>query len=227
MSLLTPADMESSYGGTGTHSADDLQMAIDLAEWDVGNALSTFVEPTSVTEEYLWPLHDGKILLEHSRVTSITTVQAKHSIDINCVWITDDQCGTILDGPNGLVLVIGCNFSLGQCECSAGIVPDRLVITYVCGFTAEEAASTTAVGKALRMAITLRARQWLAVLEQGDDWEGSYFIKSWNSMDYSERREFMEGFNPMGAGVFNQEAFRIIGQLKKKPAIMLRSSGRY
>lgn len=227
MSLVQPDDFND-YGGSGTHSAADLQMAIDLAEFDVENVLTTAVTPTTVTEEYLWPLHDGKIMLNHSFVNSLTTVQAKHSINIDCVWVTDIECGVILNRDDGRILVIGCNFHLGQCACTNDIVPDRLVITYVYGFTAEETAASTALGKALRMAIILRARQLLPLLEQGDDWEGSYFVKSWNSMDYGERREYLEmASNPLGAGPFNQEAFRILSQIKGKAAVMLRSSGRY
>lgn len=233
MSLVTPDDFND-YGGSGTYSSSQLQMAIDLAEYDVGEALVTFVEPTTVTEEYLWPISDGKLMLLHSRVTSITEVKAKHSLTADCVWVEDVECGVILDGMDGIVKVVACNFTSSNCMCSGnqypyglGISPDRLVITYISGFSAEEAAATTAIGKALRMAIIFRARDWLKVLDQGDNWEGNYLIPSWNSMDYSERREYMAVANELGPSPFSIEASRLIAKLKGKAAVMIRSTGRY
>lgn len=227
MSLLTPAEMESDFGGTGTHSAADLQMAIDLSEFDLGHAMNIFLEPTTSTEEYPWPYIDaGKMSLLHRRVTSLTTVTAKHSLDVDCVWIEDAECGVILDGLNGWIQIISNNLTLGNCNCATSIVPDRAVITYVSGFTATETAADTALGKALRMAITLRAREWLVVLEEGDAWEGFFVIESWSSMDYSERRKFTDILNPIGPGPMSQEAWRIINRIKEKPAIMLRSPSR-
>lgn len=236
MSLVTPNDFNS-YGGSGTYSAADLQMAIDLAEFDIGQALTTFVEPTTVTEEeYLWPIPDGKIQLLHAKVISLTEVKAKYSLNADCVWIEDVQCGVILNAPDGLIKVRACNFTASNCMCGGNaypfpyglqITPDRLVVTYVCGFSAVEADPTTAIGKALRMAIILRARDWLQTLTQGDAWEGAYNVPSYSSMDYSERRDFQAYFNELGPSPFSTECMRIIKRLKGKPAIMLRSSGRY
>lgn len=225
MSLLTPADMVS-YGGTGTFDTDSLQMAIDLAEFDIEHAITTFLTPTTDTKEYPWPMLDGKIQLPHQRVTAITTVTAKHSLDADCVWTEDAECGVILDGLNGLILVVGCNLSLGDCDCDHGQQYDRAVVTYVSGFTAAETADTTALGKALRMAIALRAREWLQVLDQGDDWEGAFLVESWSSMDYSERRNYSLMLNPLGPGPMSQEAWRILERIKSKPAVMLRSPNR-
>jgi len=228
--LIIPDDFND-FGGSGTFSAAELQIAISLAEADVENALSTFVTPTTVTEEYLWPhmpFLEGKILLNNGRVTSITSVTAKHSLNNDCVWIEDTQCGVILNSLDGLVQVVGCNFSLGPCNCAQGIIPDRLVITYIAGFTALESAVGTKIGTVLRAAIILRAREWLDAFSQGSGWAGFYNIASWNSMDYGERRIYAITIaSSLGLGPLGSAAYILLNNLRGKPAIMLRSSGRY
>lgn len=228
MSLLTPAELVASYGGTGTHDPDDVQLAIDLAEFDVADVLGTFLEPTTVNEEeHPWPTQDGTLLLLHNHVTAITTVTAKHSLDSDCVWQEDTECGVILDTDDGLVLLVACDLSLGECACDSGTVPDRAVVTYVAGYTAAETDASTQQGKALRMAISLRAREWLAALEQTDYWTGEHTIDSWSSMDYSEQRNYAESeLNPLGPGPLSQAAWRILERIKPKPALMLRGPGR-
>ena len=223
MSLLTPGEMNS-YGGTGSFDTDTLQMAIDLSEFDVEHALGTFLTPTTVSEEYPWPLLTAQIMLTHNRVTSITSVTAKHSLNSECEWTEDTECGVILNSLQGIVRLVGCNLSLGDCGCASGLVPDRAVITYIAGFTDAEGLETTATGKALRMLITLRAREWLKILYAGDSWDGAYSIKSWRSMDYSEQRELAaKTFNPLGPGPFSEEAYRLIERLRPYRAVMLRS----
>lgn len=226
MTLLQPSDLNL-YGGTGTHSLEDIELAISLSEFDIEYALGTFLTPTTILlEEHPWPLDFGKIMLDHGHVNSITTVTAKHSLDADCIWIQDLECGVILDSATGVILVQACNLSLGDCNCSSNIFPDRAVITYVAGYTSTETDPTTSLGKALRMAIAMRAREWLQALEQGDNWQGNYIIESWSSMDYSERRSNANQFNSMGAGPLSQAAFRIIQNIRPYPAIFLRGSGK-
>lgn len=228
MSLLTPDEMEN-YGGIGTHDTSVLQMAIDLAEFDIEQMLGTYLTPTTVTnEESPWPYGDGKLVLMYDHVTSITSVTAKHSIDSDCNWVTDDECGVILNSEEGIIKLVHCMLTLGNnCNCAPTFIPDRAVVTYVAGYSAAETDASTALGKALRMAITLRARDWIPILEEGDDWQGAFSIESWNSMDYSERRKFMNQNNALGPGVMSQEAARMIDRLRIKPAIMLKGSGKY
>lgn len=226
MSLLTPADLDSSYGGTGTYPVATVQLAIDLAEFDIEDYLGIPLSPTSFTEEYLWPTDDGMLQLRWNRVTSITTVTAKHSLDEDCVWAEDTQCGVILQTEPSRVKLVACKLSLGDCNCSPGIIPDRAVVTYIAGFAVAETAANTALGKALRMAIALRTREWINVLTDGQNWEGSYFITNWSSMDYSERREFADTKNALGPGPFSQEAVRLLRRVRPYFAIMLRSTGR-
>jgi hypothetical protein len=226
MSLLTPTELSDSYGGTGTFTAAEVQMAIDLAEFDIADALNTPLTPTTFTEEYMWPLLTSKIMLMKQRVTSITTVTAKHSLDADCVWTEDTECGVILDSLNGIIRVVGCNLSLGDCECPDNIMPDRAVITYVAGFTAAETDSSTSLGKMLRMAIALQARVYLGMIGDGEAWQGEYTIESWNSMDYGERRKFGNVLNPLGPSHWSAAAWNILSKLKSKPAIFLRSPER-
>ena len=54
MSLVIPSDFDD-YGGSGTYSEEDLQMAIDLAEHDIAFELNTYLEPTEDTWETIWP----------------------------------------------------------------------------------------------------------------------------------------------------------------------------
>lgn len=228
MSLLTIEDMDS-YGGTDGHEEDTFQLAIDLSEFDIEHALNSFLVPTTVTEEeYMWPWSDGRIKLLKNKVTSLTTVAAKHSLDQDCVWQQDTECGVILDGENGLIFVRACNSSLSNCGCTGGRIPDRAVITYIAGFTTAELVSTTALGKAIRMAVQLRARDWIQSLEQTDFWAGQYVVKGFGSMDYNEQREVMvHKFSPLGPGPFSEAAWRIIKRIRPYPALMIRSSGRF
>lgn len=229
MSLLTIAEMATNYGGVDVaeHDADNIQMAIDLAEFDIEESLKTFLTPTQMIEEYPWPIADGRLTLDYRRVTALDTVTAKHSLDADCVWLEDDECGVILDANNSLVFISSTNLTLGNCNCDAGIAPDRAEITYTSGYTTAETATTTRVGKALRQGITLRAREWMQALKETDYWQGEHAIVSWNSMDYSERREYGDKIlNPLGPGPLSQAAWRLVERLMEKPAIMLRSSHR-
>lgn len=237
MSLLTPNEIATQYGGTGTFDLATIQMGIDLAQFDLEDALATYLTPTTVVEEYMWPAGTGqdKILLNKSHVSSIESVVAKYSLLWDCSWIQSNECGVILDGEQGLVQVKAVNYSLNICQCTniasysmvSRVVPDRLLITYIAGYTAAESDPSTAVGKVLRMATTLRAREWFNALSQGQDWQGNYNIASWNSMDYSERRVYGDNVNnQLGPGPMSQEVARMIDRLKPYRGIFLRSSGR-
>lgn len=225
MSLLALNEFLGDYGGTTVEHEDQLQLAIDLAEYDIGRALNTFLEPTSDVEEFPWPVNGGRLTLSNRKVTSITLVTAKHSLDSDCVWTTETECGVILNSDMSYIKLQGCNLT---CECSNRLYSyaDRAEITYVAGYTAVEAASTTAVGKELRMAVALRAREWALALDQADFWSGEYTIRSFSSMDYSEQRHFAEEMNPIGPGAWSQAAWRIVKRLKGYRMVALTSSGR-
>ncbi|MHA2063874.1 MAG: hypothetical protein ACXABY_05745 [Candidatus Thorarchaeota archaeon] len=226
MSLLTIVQLGENYGGVGDHDADNLQMAIDLAEFDIFHAINTPLEPTTFTEEHQWPHGKGDLKLSKRKVTALTTVTAKHSLDADCIWTEDTECGVILDSNHGWVRLIGCSLTLTDCNCSYNtIVPDRAVVTYVAGYTAAESDPSTAVGKALRMAIALRAREWLVALEAGDFFEGEAAVTSWSSMDYSEQRELADVMNPLGPGPLSQTAWRILDKLTSYTSIMIRGPG--
>lgn len=228
-SLMTPAEIND-CGGTGTFSTSQWQLAIDMAEFDISDALDTFLTPTTVTEEYLWPGDNGKLLLNYNHVISLTSLTAKHSLLYDCTWVQDAECGVILDSELGWIQAVAKNFSLSKCNCSGSgmgmVVPDRLLITYNAGYTAAEAAAGTATGKALRMAICMRAREWISYISQGSDWQGNFAIASWSSMDYSERREYGAKISALGPGPLSMEASRILGRLRRYTAIHLRGSGR-
>lgn len=223
--ILTPAELQSTYGGTGTHDPNDVDLAIDLAEFDIAEALNIPLEPTTLTKEYPWPHGNGVLMLEKLKVTSITTVTAKHSLDADCVWTEDAECGVILDGEGGIVRLVGCTLSLGNCNCDLNIIPDRAVVTYVAGFTAAEIDPASSTGKALRMAIALHARDWIAALEEGDFWEGEFAIKSYSSMDYSEQREIIGTLNPLGPSLRASSAWRLLKHLRPYRAVSIRGSG--
>lgn len=229
MTIMTIEDVEE-YGGVGDHTQPHWTLAIDLAEFDIGHALNTHLEPTTVAlEEHMWPHGDGRLKLNFNKVTGITLVTALHNLDQDCVWDSSAECGVILRGETGLIVIKACNLNISaNCNCGiSGLSPSRAVITYVSGFTDAEMLSTTSLGKALRMAINLRARDWLGALEQNDFWDGQHVVKGFSSMDYSEQREFLvQKANPFGPGELSEAAWRIVKKFRPYPALMVRSSGR-
>lgn len=226
MSLLTPAEVQDDFGGTGTFPITDVQLAIDISEFEIGSAIAIPLEPTTLEEEFIWPLDSGRRKLRMKKVTSITSVTAKHSLDNECIWVTDEECGVILNSDQGIIKIVACDLSLTDCGCSGDILPDRAVVVYIAGFTAAETAADTSVGKVLRMAITLRAREWLNALADGQAWEGENAITSWSSMDYSEQRQITELLNPLGPGAFSQAAWRLLKQLRPYGFVAITGPGR-
>jgi hypothetical protein len=227
MSLLTVEEMANDYGGIGDHGEDDVQLAIDLAEFDIMHAINTPLEPTTFTEEYIWPSDTGQVKLQKRRTNSITSVVGKHSLDCDCEWTEDTECGVILYADHSIIHIVACNLSCSSCCCTSyGGGPERAVITYIAGFTAAETAADTAIGKALRMAISLRTREWIEALEAGDFYEGEAGRDSWSSMDYSEQLTLVDTLNPIGPGGLSRAAWNLLKKLAPRSPVMIRGPGR-
>lgn len=195
--LLTPAEYASDYymGSTGTKPANAVQVAIDMAEGDISEALGfpvdadgtpTFIS-TQVTETHKWPRPNRPLLLARPRVISLDSVYARHDLsDCDCEWTDLSACGFIFDTLVGIVKFRTCARA-SSCWVYCGC-PQRVQVTYTCGFTAAQVADTTPTGRRLRQAIALQARAHMELMDHYT--EGNTAVSSYSSLGYSEKREF-------------------------------------
>ncbi len=233
MSLLDPTDLVSYGVSTGTLDSTALQNAINMAEYDIEAVLNTHLTPTQGTEEFIWSMiyKEQKVKLRWNYINSIDSTSAKHSLDADCVWVEDEACSVILDRIHSFINFQACWLSIGRCNCTGGIIPDRLVVTYTSGYTADEIDETTQLGQKLRMAIALQTTYYIQMLTTSLNIDGLWNLESFRSMDYSEKRS--EGsfykYNSLGNNPYSQKAYDILKTItsKKKVAIFLRGSGRY
>lgn len=186
MSLMTGISIAEylTYGGTtGTATTAQLNLALQLAWSDVEEAAQTQLFPSTVTnEEHPWSAN-GMVMLHNTDVSSITTVTSRHDEE-TCECETTDYtgCSILWNAELGIVNVKECyakTVPCGHCACGGGFHGKFLRITYVAGV-----ASLT---ERLKMAIYLRAKDWVSVILGGGDEFGELAnIKSWHSMDYGE-----------------------------------------
>ena len=88
MTFTTPAEFSAFQGGTGQYRAQSITDALLLGESDVEGWLETFLTPTAQTEEFIWPIDNGLIMLKKVRTISVDAVVAVHSLDCSCEWTT-------------------------------------------------------------------------------------------------------------------------------------------
>ena len=217
-------------GGTGTKSISAVQLAIDMAEADISDALGYPVDagaPTflaqSFTEEHPWPVPNRPVMLHQPRIISVDTVLARHDLGTcDCEWTDLAACAFIHDARRGIVRFRTCARA-ASCWIYCGC-PHRVSVTYTAGFTAAEVLSTTSTGKRLRLAIALQAR---AILELQDFYtEGNAAVSSYSSLGYSEKREFTRTARgrKMGLSALSQAASDTLEPLlvRRKGGIVLR-----
>jgi hypothetical protein len=229
MSVLLTVDQFKSdayMGSTGTKPANAVQVAIDLAEGDVSEALGfplddgapTFIAQ-QVTEEYPWPHPNRPLLLTRPRVVSVDTVLARHDAGTcDCAWTDLTACAFLLDAKVGIVHFRSCAWAGGcwvNCRC-----PQRIQITYTAGFAAADLTADQPAGRRLRLAIALQAR---AHLELTDFYsEGNAAVSSYSSLGYSEKREFVRSATgrKLGLSALSQAAADVL-----RPLIVRRGGG--
>lgn len=232
--LLTAVEYASdSYmDSTGTIPANAVQVAIDMAETDVSEALGFPVDgdgsPTFIahqfTEEYPWPHPIRPLMLGSPRVISLDTVYARHDLgDCDCEWTDLTGCGFIHDARKGIILFRSCEWASSCWTCCR--CPERVQVTYTAGFTAAQVAATTPTGRRLRLAIALRAR---ALMDLQDHYgEGNVAVSSYSSLGYSERREFQRSAlgRKLGLSVLDQASADVLRPLvvDRGGGVMLRS----
>lgn len=232
--LLTLDEFASEYymGSTGTKPANAVQVAIEIAETEISEALGFPVDgdgaPTFIsgefTEEHPWPVPNRPLLLNSPRIVSLDTVYARHDLGTcDCEWTDLTACGFINDARTGIVKFRTCARA-ASCWIYCGC-PQRVQVTYTAGFTAAQVAATTATGRRLRLAIALQAR---AHLELQDFYtEGNTAVSSYSSLGYSEKREFVRSARgrKFGLSMLSQAAADVLEPLviERGGAIMLRS----
>ena len=234
MSFMTPAEFASdSYmGSTGTKPANAVQVAIDMAESDVSEALGfpldsdgsyTFVAHQFV-EEHRWPRPGRPLMLEAPRIITVDEVLALHDLgDCDCEWTELTACAFIYDALQGMVKFRYCERCAScwtRCSC-----PARVRVTYTAGFAASDVTADTPAGRKLRMAIALQARAHLDLMDFNTD--GNVAIESYSSLGYSEKRAFGRTATgrAMGQSILSQAAADMLDSLivKRGGGIMLRS----
>lgn len=188
--LLTSASEFQQYeGGTGNYRSQAVTDALILAEGKVEEWLNTAVVPTTATEEYPWPIDDGRLMLRKVRLISLGTITGLHSPNCSCVWQEISDCAFIYNARQSIISVVDCQGVAGRCwPCRC---PQRVRVTYTYGFTATEAAADTKDGRTLRSGIFAAA---VGFLQSGIGLgaSGNQNIGSFSSAGYSESRNFNE-----------------------------------
>jgi len=235
MSTLLTIDefaSDSYMGSTGTKPSNAVQVAIDIAETEVSEALGfpagddgtpTFISG-EFTEEHPWPVPNRPLMLNSPRIITLDTVYARHDLgDCDCEWDDLTACGFIHDAKVGIVRFRTCARA-SSCWIYCGC-PQRVQVTYTAGFTAAEVLPATPTGRRLRLAIALQARSHLELQDFYTD--GNVAIKSYSSLRYSETREFTRSASgrKFGLSILSQAAADVLGPLvvDRGGAVMLRS----
>ena len=191
MTFTTPAEFSAFQGGTGQYRAQAVSDALLLGESDVEGWLETFLEPTQLTEEFIWPIDNGQIMLKKVRTISIDVVIALHNLDCNCEWQTATDCAVILNARHSIIRVIDCNGRIGSCFAYPCRCPRRVQVTYTAGFTAALSDAATPDGMKLHAGIYMAALAHLNTTI-GLDAMGDRAVGSWSSAGYSESNQFNE-----------------------------------
>ncbi len=187
--LTTISEFTSFQGSTGTYRSTDVQNALLMAESKVSNWLNSPLLANVITEEYPWPVDDGKIMLEKVRLVSITSITALHTQTCTCGWTEVADCAYILNAKQSIIQVIDCQGVGNRCwPCRC---PKRVRVTYTAGFSSQESDPNTPDGFLLRSSIFTAALGFLQSTI-GLDAVGNLAIGSWSSAGYSESRQFNE-----------------------------------
>lgn len=143
MTILSD-DVFVQYGGhTGTSTAAQRTAAYTIAERQARQYLGTFVEVTTVTGTFPWPLlHGVHMRLPHDRLAGVVSVTAVHEVGCNCAtdaseyvgcaWVHDFDAAIIELRETATSISSGCSCSCSQ---AGGAIQARVV--YNAGLPAE------------------------------------------------------------------------------------------
>lgn len=191
--LTTPEEFSAYMGGTGIYTSDKVLTALMLAESKVGEWLSTPLIPQQYSEEFDWPLDEGKIMLKKVRIISVDELLGYYWIDHTvCAWQTAPlPCAIIYDYDMSIVRIIDGANNVSVCCGSFRACPIRIKITYTAGLPAEMTDYETLPGRLIRGAVFNAALGFLQT-SIGLNATGDIFIPSFSIAGYSESRQLPE-----------------------------------
>lgn len=195
MSLVDPAEWPTYGGATGTATAEQIQIAIDITENMLELGLNTSLQTGTMTERYTWPgfsyyrFGPRPLQLNKDRLISISSVAPVH--DLGCEFAdVETTVGEhyIKDADSGIIEVRDdCYWCCPCSTCTYGREAFVVDVTYIYGFGTQLAADTS-WGRIMRFWIVKWAEQVLnsmlglpSIITEAD-------IEAWSSMSYSERR---------------------------------------
>ena len=179
-------------GGIGNFPPGQVQTALMLAEARVQHWLCTFLEPTQYTEEFPWPVEDGKLFLKYVRLISLDVMTGLYWVDqTTCEWVTTPMdCGIVFDNRMSIVQILD-TIGLGICCGYYRSSPTRLRLTYTAGFASSDVVMGTPDGTILQAGIFNAALGFL-VSTVGLQSTGNVFIPSFSAAGYNESRQLVE-----------------------------------
>ena len=191
---IDEADFTLAGGLTGSASAAQINMALDVA-WDwAEDEIGTHIIQTLVAQEiHLWPrgLRDwneqrDRIYTEYHHVVSVSSVHVLEISDsCRCATTVLSGCALIVDADVGMLAVQQCASSAGANCGTCTSRPFQARINYTAGLFADNAS----IPGAVILAIVMKAREALLQITSGAVSSlGAKNITSWSSMDYSESR---------------------------------------
>lgn len=232
--ILTVAEFISDHymRDSGDASQHAIQVAIDIAEGRISEALGYPVDaglgiPTLTsqqwTESHPWPSPNRPLMLDRPRLISVDTVTALHDVTCDCTWTEVTECALVHQALESIIVFKICNRAAScwtACSC-----PHRIQVAYTAGFTAAQVAATAPIGRTLRLAIALVARDILQLQDYHTD--GGAPVKSFSSLGYSESRDYQRTATGLrlGLGILAEQAATMIRPLMvdRGGAIILRS----
>ena len=227
----------SKYGGdisslTSLSTAEQRNAAYAMAEQTAMRHLSTYLEPTTITGTFSWPLNDTRVSLPIMRVLSILGVTAIHEAGCDCA---DDAyeisgCAWLLDGPNGIIDLrhcssnsvasggAGCNCASAQGYTSAGYQPKQSRVILQVGFPTGLIASSPQALLALTIASKLYLQQ-IVDPSGAEGGPGDPGLTSFSDSGYSESRAeiFMTAFGNSPEAIM---VARLLGSPFKKKSLL-------
>lgn len=194
--MIMTDDIFVAYGGqTGTTTAAQRLAAYSIAETQAAQELGTFLEPTTVTGTYSWPIMFGiPLQLPYTYLNSVASVTSIHEAGCDCAddSIELEGCAWIKDPEGGLVDLRQCGNTLkascSGCRCGgggwSGAYQARIV--YNVGLPTS-AASDPSLLQALTIASSIALGQ-MTDPQSAEGGAGDPGIKSFRSLTYSETR---------------------------------------
>lgn len=229
MTILTD-DIFVAYGGaTGTTTASQRLAAYSIAETQASHEVGTFLQPTTVTGTYSWPIMFGiPFNLPYTYLNSVTSVTSIHEAGCNCAdtSIELEGCAWILDYEGAIVDLRKCGNTLkascSGCRCGgigySGAYQARIV--YNVGLPVS-AASDPILLQALVIAAQIALEQ-MTDPQAAEGGAGDPGIQSFRSLTYSETRaESTYKLTAFGSSARANYAANMLKKYKYKKAFKL------